>query len=39
VIGLIYPIIMALAFYLISHLLGGSAPNLLIYIPGNSNLA
>jgi hypothetical protein len=38
-IGLIYPIIMVLVFYLISHLVGGSSTNLLIYNTGNSNLA
>jgi hypothetical protein len=29
---------MALVFYLISHLVGGSSTNLLIHNPGNSNL-
>ena len=37
--GLIYPIIMSLVFYLISHLVGSSRDSLLVYNPGNSNLA
>jgi len=37
-IGLIYPITIALVFYLINHLVGGSSPNLLIYNPGNSDV-
>jgi ABC-2 type transport system permease protein len=37
--GLIYPIVMSLVFLLISHLVGRSSNNLLIYNPGNSNLA
>ena len=38
-IGLIYPIIMSLAFFLISHLVGSKGTSLLIYNPGNSSLA
>jgi ABC-2 type transport system permease protein len=37
--GLIYPIFMSLVFLLISHLVGRSSNNLLIYNPGNTNLA
>jgi ABC-2 type transport system permease protein len=37
-IGLIYPIIMSLLFFLISHLIGGTQNNVLVYNPGNSGL-
>lgn len=38
-IGLLYPIIMSLLFFLITHVVGSSSSNLLIYNPGNSALA
>lgn len=37
--GLIYPIIMSLVFFLISHLVVSRGTSLLIYNPGNSSLA
>jgi ABC-2 type transport system permease protein len=38
-VGLVYPILMSLVFFLISHLIGRSGNTLLIYNPGNSSLA
>jgi ABC-2 type transport system permease protein len=37
--GLIYPIIMSLVFFFISHLVGSKGTSLLIYNPGNSSMA
>lgn len=37
-VGLIYPIIMSLVFFLISRTVGSSGPNVIIYDPGNSSL-